>query len=97
MTNYISALRYGTIFVLANGKTEAEVTSYCHKVLGDSCNVTGVDVDLSSAINKCVIDVKVTFRTDAFCRLVACGRHTSSWLVIEAFTHLLVATGDRQL
>ena len=61
MMTQISDLPRAWIFVSVSGKTEAEVTSYCQQVLGESCNVTDVDVDLSSAVNKCVIDVQVTF------------------------------------
>ena len=49
-------------YVLASGKTEEDVTSFCEQTITGSCDVTDIDVDLSAAVNKCVIDVKVTVR-----------------------------------
>ena len=45
---------------LASNKTEEEVTSFCEQTITGSCDVTDIDVDLSAAVNKCVIDVKVS-------------------------------------
>ena len=48
--------------ISGSGKTEEEVTSFCQERLGTACNATETDIDMTSAITKCVTDVQVSFQ-----------------------------------